>query len=47
MTRPHTTRRKRVNGVKSRQRILDAAAEIASERGYEGLIVLTVVNRRT
>lgn len=47
MARPHTTRKKRANGVESRQRILDAAAEIAGECGYEGLTVLTVVNRRT
>jgi hypothetical protein len=32
MTRPHTTRLKRANGVKSRQRILDAAAESAGTR---------------
>jgi AcrR family transcriptional regulator len=31
-----TTRRRRVDGEASRARILDAATEIASERGYEG-----------
>lgn len=36
MTRPQTPRKKRANGVESRQRILDAAVEIAGERGYEG-----------
>ena len=31
-----TARRRRANGEQSRTRILDAAAEIAGERGYEG-----------
>ena len=31
-----TSRRTRANGEASRERILDAAAEIAGERGYEG-----------
>lgn len=31
-----TTRRKRADGELSRMRILDAASEIATERGYEG-----------
>lgn len=31
-----TTRKRRANGEESRNRILDAATEIASERGYEG-----------
>ncbi|NUT24525.1 MAG: TetR/AcrR family transcriptional regulator [Streptomyces sp.] len=42
MTRPQTTRRKRANGVESRQRILDAAVEIAGERGYEGTSIAAV-----
>jgi AcrR family transcriptional regulator len=36
MTRPQTARRKRANGVESRQRILDATVEIAGVRGSEG-----------
>jgi AcrR family transcriptional regulator len=31
-----TARRKRADGVQSRERILDSATEIAAERGYEG-----------
>ena len=42
MTRPQTTRRKRANGVESRQRILDATVEIAGERGYEGTSIAAV-----
>ncbi|MEV6164326.1 TetR/AcrR family transcriptional regulator [Streptomyces sp. NPDC052052] len=42
MTRPQATRKKRANGVESRQRILDAAAEIAGERGYEGTSIAAV-----
>ncbi|TXS46569.1 TetR/AcrR family transcriptional regulator [Streptomyces sp. uw30] len=42
MTRPRTVRRKRANGVESRQRILDAAVEIAGERGYEGTSIAAV-----
>ncbi|MFC9508357.1 TetR family transcriptional regulator [Streptomyces sp. NPDC057002] len=42
MTRPQTVRRKRANGVESRQRILDAAVEIAGERGYEGTSIAAV-----
>ncbi|MFJ9867804.1 TetR family transcriptional regulator [Streptomyces sp. NPDC101165] len=42
MTRPQTTRKKRANGVESRQRILDAAVEIAGERGYEGTSIAAV-----
>ncbi|MGW2823115.1 TetR family transcriptional regulator [Streptomyces sp. NPDC001443] len=42
MTRPQTVRRKRANGVESRQRILDAAADIAGERGYEGTSIAAV-----
>ncbi|MFJ9019862.1 TetR family transcriptional regulator [Streptomyces sp. NPDC102259] len=37
-----TTRRKRANGVESRQRILDATVEIAGERGYEGTSIAAV-----
>ncbi|MFE0250156.1 TetR/AcrR family transcriptional regulator [Streptomyces sp. NPDC059010] len=42
MTRPRTARQKRANGVESRQRILDAAVEIAGERGYEGTSIAAV-----
>ena len=38
-------RRKRAQGEESRQRILDAAAEIAGERGYEGTSVALVSER--
>ena len=34
--RRNRTRRRRVDGEASRTRILDAATEIAGERGYEG-----------
>ena len=34
--KPTKPRRRRANGEESRNRILDAASEIASERGYEG-----------
>jgi AcrR family transcriptional regulator len=36
MTEAPKARRKRADGEQSRERILDAATEIASERGYEG-----------
>ncbi|MCX8563951.1 TetR/AcrR family transcriptional regulator [Mycolicibacterium mucogenicum] len=36
MAEASTSRRKRADGEQSRERILDAANEIASERGYEG-----------
>jgi AcrR family transcriptional regulator len=42
MTRPPTARKKRANGVESRQRILDATVEIAGERGYEGTSIAAV-----
>ncbi|MBO7936688.1 TetR/AcrR family transcriptional regulator [Streptomyces antibioticus] len=42
MTKPRTTRKKRANGVESRQRILDATVEIAGERGYEGTSIAAV-----
>jgi AcrR family transcriptional regulator len=42
MTVPQTPRKKRANGVESRQRILDAAVEIAGERGYEGTSIAAV-----
>jgi AcrR family transcriptional regulator len=38
-------RRTRANGEASRQRILDAAAEIAGERGYEGTSINLVSER--
>ena len=37
-----TTRRTRANGEQSRQRILDAATELATERGYEGTTISLV-----
>ena len=36
------TRRKRADGELSRERILDAATEIAAERGYEGASIALV-----
>lgn len=42
MTKPQKTRRKRANGVESRQRILDATVQIAGERGYEGTSIAAV-----
>ncbi|WP_189710316.1 TetR/AcrR family transcriptional regulator [Streptomyces phaeofaciens] len=42
MTSPRTSRRKRANGVESRQRILDATVEIAGERGYDGTSIAAV-----
>ncbi|MFF3849849.1 TetR/AcrR family transcriptional regulator [Streptomyces sp. NPDC002328] len=42
MSQERTTRRKRANGVESRQRILDATVEIAGERGYEGTSIAAV-----
>jgi AcrR family transcriptional regulator len=36
------TRRRRANGEESRTRILNAASEIASERGYEGTSIAVV-----
>ncbi|WP_328422325.1 TetR/AcrR family transcriptional regulator [Streptomyces sp. NBC_00443] len=44
-TRPQAARKKRANGLESRQRILDAAVEIAGERGYEGTSIATVSAR--
>jgi AcrR family transcriptional regulator len=45
MTESRTPRKKRANGVESRQRILDAAVEIAGERGYEGTSIAAVSAR--
>lgn len=42
---PRNGRRRRVDGEVSRQRILDAATEIAAERGYEGTSVAAVSAR--
>lgn len=42
MPSAQTTRKKRANGVESRQRILDATVEIAGERGYEGTSIAAV-----
>ncbi|QFR02987.1 TetR/AcrR family transcriptional regulator [Streptomyces phaeolivaceus] len=41
-TGAQTARKKRANGVESRQRILDATVEIAGERGYEGTSIAAV-----
>lgn len=38
-------RRRRANGEESRQRIIDAATEIASERGYDGTSINAVSER--
>ncbi len=38
-------RRKRANGEESRERILDAAGEIAGERGYQGASIALVSER--
>ncbi|MFG2820905.1 TetR family transcriptional regulator [Kitasatospora sp. NPDC048365] len=45
MTKPQAERRQRANGVESRRRILDAAVEIAGERGYEGTSIAAVKAR--
>ncbi|MFE5486486.1 TetR/AcrR family transcriptional regulator [Streptomyces sp. NPDC056527] len=42
MPSAQTPRKKRANGVESRQRILDATVEIAGERGYEGTSIAAV-----
>ncbi|QNP75412.1 TetR/AcrR family transcriptional regulator [Streptomyces roseirectus] len=42
MTRGRPERKQRANGVESRRRILDAAVEIAGERGYEGTSIAAV-----
>lgn len=42
MTDRRPSRRQRANGVESRKRILDAAIEIAGERGYEGTSIAAV-----
>lgn len=38
-------RRKRADGELSRERILDAATEIAAERGYEGTSIALVSDK--
>jgi AcrR family transcriptional regulator len=45
MSTEPTTRRRRANGEASREKILDAAAEIAGERGYEGTSISLVSER--
>jgi AcrR family transcriptional regulator len=40
------TRRTRANGEQSRERILDAATEVATERGYEGTTI-SVVSKKS
>ncbi|MEV0724249.1 TetR/AcrR family transcriptional regulator [Micromonospora purpureochromogenes] len=42
MTGSRGERRRRANGEESRRRILDAAAEVAGERGYEGTSIALV-----
>lgn len=42
MTERQSPRKQRANGVESRRRILDAAVEIAGERGYEGTSIAAV-----
>lgn len=39
---PHRSRRTRANGEQSRERILDAATEVATERGYDGTTISLV-----
>src|ERR1051325_8485819 len=39
------TRRRRANGEASRERLLDAAAEVAGERGYQGTSISRVSER--
>jgi AcrR family transcriptional regulator len=39
---PQEPRRKRANGEQSRRKILEAAAEVAGERGYEGTSIALV-----
>ncbi|ORW96464.1 TetR family transcriptional regulator [Mycobacterium sp. IEC1808] len=41
-TAPRGRRRTRANGEQSRERILDAATEVATERGYEGTTISLV-----
>ena len=45
MTTSRAPRKRRANGEESRQKILDAATEIASERGYEGTSISLVSER--
>lgn len=42
MTEQSKTRKRRSNGEESRRRILDAAVEVATERGYEGTSIALV-----
>ena len=42
---PKSARRRRANGEASRNRILDAATEIAAERGYEGTSIALVSDK--
>jgi AcrR family transcriptional regulator len=45
MAEQRTVRRRRADGEESRRRILDAAAEIAGERGYDGTSIAAVSAR--
>lgn len=42
MSDPRATRQRRANGEESRRKILDAAVEVAGERGYEGTSIALV-----
>lgn len=42
MAEVHKPRQRRANGEESRRRILDAAAKVAAERGYEGASIALV-----
>ena len=45
MADPRATRQRRSNGEESRRKILDAAVEVASERGYDGTSINAVSAR--
>jgi AcrR family transcriptional regulator len=45
MSEQRDTRQRRANGEESRRRILDAAVEIAGERGYDGTSIAAVSTR--
>lgn len=45
MTDPRAQRQRRANGEESRRKILDAAVEVASERGYDGTSINAVSTR--
>ncbi|KAA9160766.1 TetR/AcrR family transcriptional regulator [Amycolatopsis acidicola] len=45
MTDPRANRRRRANGEESRRKILDAAVEVAGERGYDGTSIALVSSK--